>query len=26
MEGTDVHRILVWKPNGKRPMERPRRR
>jgi len=25
-EGRDVHRILVWKPEGKRPFRRTRRR
>ena len=25
-EGRDVHRVLVGKPEGKRPMGRPRRR
>jgi hypothetical protein len=25
-EGRDVHRVLVGKPEGKRPLERPRRR
>jgi len=25
-EGRDVHRVLVWKPEGKRPLGRPRRR
>ena len=25
-EGTDVHKILVGKPEGKRPLGRPRRR
>ena len=25
-EGRDVHRVLVGKPNGKRPLGRPRRR
>jgi len=24
--GGGVHRVLVWKPKGKRPMGRPRRR
>ena len=26
LEGRGVHRVLVWKPEGKRPMVRPRRR
>jgi hypothetical protein len=25
-EGKNVHRVLVRKPEGKRPLERPRRR
>jgi hypothetical protein len=25
-EGTGVYRVSVWKPEGKRPLERPRRR
>jgi hypothetical protein len=25
-EGRGVHRVLVWKPEGKRPLEKPRRR
>jgi hypothetical protein len=25
-EGRDVYRVLVWKPEGKRPLGRPRRR
>ena len=25
-EGRDVHRVLVGTPEGKRPLERPRRR
>jgi hypothetical protein len=25
-EGRDVYRILVWRPEGKRPLGRPRRR
>jgi hypothetical protein len=25
-EGRDVHRVLVGRPEGKRPLERPRRR
>jgi hypothetical protein len=25
-EGRGVYRILVWRPEGKRPLERPRRR
>jgi hypothetical protein len=25
-EERGVHRVLVWKPEGKRPLERPRRR
>ena len=25
-EGSDVYRVLVWKPEGKRPLGRPRRR
>ena len=25
-EGRGVHKVLVWKPGGKRPLERPRRR
>ena len=25
-EDRGVHRVLVWKPEGKRPLERPRRR
>ena len=25
-EGRDVHRVLVWKPEGKRPLGRPRPR
>jgi hypothetical protein len=25
-EGRGVHRVLVWKPEGKRPLGRPRRR
>jgi len=25
-EGRGVYRVLVWKPGGKRPMGRPRRR
>jgi hypothetical protein len=25
-EGRDVHRVLVGKPEGKRPLRRPRRR
>ena len=25
-EGGDVHKVLVGKPEGKRPLERPRRR
>jgi hypothetical protein len=25
-EGRDVHKVLVGKPEGKRPLERPRRR
>jgi hypothetical protein len=25
-EGSGVHRVLVGKPEGKRPLERPRRR
>jgi hypothetical protein len=25
-EGRDIYRILVWKPEGKRPLGRPRRR
>ena len=25
-EGTGVHRVLVGKPEGKRPLRRPRRR
>jgi hypothetical protein len=25
-EGRSVHRVLVGKPEGKRPLERPRRR
>ena len=25
-EGRAVHRVLVWKPEGKRPLARPRRR
>jgi hypothetical protein len=25
-EGSDVHRVLVGKPEGKRPLGRPRRR
>ena len=25
-EGRAVHRVLVWKPEGKRPLGRPRRR
>jgi hypothetical protein len=25
-EGRDVHGVLVGKPDGKRPLERPRRR
>jgi hypothetical protein len=25
-EGRNVHRVLVGKPEGKRPLERPRRR
>ena len=24
-EGKGVHRVLVWKPEGKRPLGRPRR-
>ena len=24
--GRGVHRVLVWKPEGKRPLGRPRRR
>ena len=26
VEGRGVHRVLVWKPEGKRPLGRPRRR
>jgi hypothetical protein len=26
MEGRDVYKVLVEKPEGKRPLERPRRR
>ena len=25
-EGRGVHKVLVWKPEGKRPLGRPRRR
>ena len=25
-EGRSVHRVLMWKPEGKRPLGRPRRR
>jgi hypothetical protein len=25
-EGRDVYRVLVWKPEGRRPLVRPRRR
>ena len=25
-EGRGVHKVLVWKPEGRRPLERPRRR
>ena len=25
-EKRDVYRVLVWKPEGKRPLERPKRR
>jgi hypothetical protein len=25
-EDRGVHRVLVWKPEGKRPLKRPRRR
>ena len=25
-ERRDVHRVLVWKPEGKRPLGRPRRK
>ena len=25
-EGSGVHRVLVWKPEGKRPLGSPRRR
>ena len=25
-EGRGVHRVLVWKPEGERPLGRPRRR
>ena len=25
-EGRSVHKVLVWKPEGKRPLGRPRRR
>ena len=25
-EGRCVHKVLVWKPEGKRPLRRPRRR
>ena len=25
-EGRDVHKVLVWKPEGRRPLGRPRRR
>ena len=25
-EGRDVYKVLVWKPEGKRPLGRPRRR
>jgi hypothetical protein len=25
-EGRDVYRVLVWRPEGKRPLGRPRRR
>jgi len=25
-EGRGVHRVLLWKPEGKRPLGRPRRR
>jgi len=25
-EGRSVYRILVWSPEGKRPLEKPRRR
>ena len=25
-EGRGVHRVLVWKPEGKRPLGRPKRR
>ena len=25
-EGRGVHRVLVWKPDGKRPLGRPKRR
>ena len=25
-EGRGVHRVLVWRPEGKRPLGRPRRR
>jgi hypothetical protein len=25
-EGVDAHRILMWKPEGKKPLGRPRRR
>jgi len=25
-EGRDLDRVMVWKPEGKRPMGRPRRR
>jgi hypothetical protein len=26
VEGRDVYRLLVWRPEGKKPLERPRRR
>jgi len=26
VEGRVVHRVVVWKPEGKRPLGRPRRR
>jgi hypothetical protein len=26
VEGRGVHRVLVWKPEGRRPLGRPRRR
>jgi hypothetical protein len=25
-EGRGIYRVLIWRPKGKRPLERPRRR